>query len=61
MGAFGWLFSRGGLVLWAALMLTVVTGFSGLVYEVAWEKYLATLLVLPQYSMTLSECRINRH
>ena len=28
----------------AALLLTVLTGFSGLVYEVAWEKYLATLL-----------------
>jgi predicted membrane-bound spermidine synthase len=27
-----------------ALALTVLTGFSGLVYEVAWEKYLATLL-----------------
>ncbi|HEY5656288.1 MAG TPA: hypothetical protein VIY27_00720, partial [Myxococcota bacterium] len=27
-----------------ALLLTVVTGFSGLVYEVAWQKYLATLL-----------------
>ena len=28
----------------AALLLTVATGFSGLVYEVAWQKYLATLL-----------------
>jgi len=28
----------------AALALTVLTGFSGLVYEVTWEKYLATLL-----------------
>ncbi len=28
----------------AALALTVLTGFSGLVYEVAWQKYLATLL-----------------
>ncbi|HUO63466.1 MAG TPA: fused MFS/spermidine synthase [Terriglobales bacterium] len=28
----------------AALLLTVLTGFSGLVYEVAWQKYLATLL-----------------
>src|SRR3990172_308 len=28
----------------AALMLTVLTGFSGLVYEVAWQKYLATVL-----------------
>ncbi len=27
-----------------ALLLTVMTGFSGLVYEVAWQKYLATLL-----------------
>src|SRR5258705_8004810 len=27
-----------------ALGLTCVTGFSGLVYEVAWQKYLATLL-----------------
>ena len=27
-----------------ALILTVLTGFSGLVYEVTWEKYLATLL-----------------
>ncbi len=28
----------------ASLVLTVVTGFTGLVYEVAWQKYLATLL-----------------
>jgi len=28
----------------AALILTVVTGFSGLVYEVTWQKYVATLL-----------------
>ena len=28
----------------AALLLTAVTGFSGLTYEVAWERYLATLL-----------------
>src|SRR5262245_45331798 len=28
----------------AALLLTVLTGSSGLVYEVAWQKYLATLL-----------------
>jgi spermidine synthase len=28
----------------AALLLTVATGFAGLVYEVAWQKYLATLL-----------------
>ncbi len=27
-----------------ALALTVLTGFSGLVYEVAWQKYVATLL-----------------
>src|SRR5262245_680103 len=27
-----------------ALLLTLLTGFSGLVYEVTWEKYLATLL-----------------
>jgi len=28
----------------AALLLTVLTGFTGLVYEVAWQRYLATLL-----------------
>src|SRR5215831_16510016 len=28
----------------ACLLLTVLTGASGLVYEVAWQKYLATLL-----------------
>ena len=28
----------------AALLLTVLTGFSGLVYQVAWQQYLATLL-----------------
>ena len=33
-----------GLVRATALGLTVLTGFSGLVYEVAWQKYLATLL-----------------
>jgi spermidine synthase len=27
-----------------ALLLTVLTGFAGLVYEVAWQRYLATLL-----------------
>ncbi len=27
-----------------ALLLTLLTGFSGLVYEVTWQKYLATLL-----------------
>jgi len=27
-----------------ALLLTAFTGFSGLVYEVTWQKYLATLL-----------------
>ena len=33
-----------GLVRATALLLTVLTGFSGLVYEVAWQRYLATLL-----------------
>ena len=33
-----------GLVRAIALVLTVLTGFSGLVYEVTWQKYLATLL-----------------
>ena len=28
----------------AALLLTVLTGFTALVYEVSWQKYLATLL-----------------
>ena len=32
------------MVRWIALLLTVLTGFSGLVYEVAWQKYVATLL-----------------
>ena len=27
-----------------ALLLTVLTGFAGLVYEVTWQKYLAALL-----------------
>ncbi len=27
-----------------ALLLTVLTGFTGLVYEVAWQRFLATLL-----------------
>ena len=27
-----------------ALLLTLLTGFTGLVYEVTWQKYLATLL-----------------
>ena len=27
-----------------ALLLTIPTGFTGLVYEVTWQKYLATLL-----------------
>ncbi len=27
-----------------ALLLTALTGFAGLVYEVAWQKYLAALL-----------------
>ena len=35
---------RTRVVLPAALVLTLLTGFSGLVYEVAWQKYLATLL-----------------
>ncbi len=35
---------RTRVVLPAALALTVLTGFSGLVYEVAWQKYLAMLL-----------------
>ena len=26
------------------LVLTIATGFTGLVYEVTWQKYLATLL-----------------
>ena len=33
-----------GLVRAIALLLTLLTGFSGLVYEVTWQKYLATLL-----------------
>jgi spermidine synthase len=33
-----------GVIRAAALLLTLVTGFAGLVYEVAWQKYLATLL-----------------
>ena len=32
------------VVLPAALFLTLLTGFAGLAYEVAWQKYLATLL-----------------
>jgi len=32
------------LTRFTALFLTVLTGFSGLVYEVAWQKYVATLL-----------------
>src|SRR5258705_8988162 len=32
------------MVRFAALVLTVLTGFSGLVYEVTWQRYLATLL-----------------
>src|SRR5262245_64481150 len=32
------------MIRFAALLLTVMTGFTGLVYEVAWQKYLATLL-----------------
>src|SRR5262245_28611365 len=33
-----------GMVRRVALWITATTGFSGLVYEVAWQKYLATLL-----------------
>jgi predicted membrane-bound spermidine synthase len=32
------------MIRFAALLLTVCTGFAGLVYEVAWQKYLAALL-----------------
>ena len=32
------------MLLLVALLLTVLTGFSALVYEIAWQKYLATLL-----------------
>ena len=32
------------MILLVALLLTLCTGFSGLVYEVTWQKYLATLL-----------------
>jgi predicted membrane-bound spermidine synthase len=32
------------LTRFTAIILTILTGFSGLVYEVAWQKYLATLL-----------------
>ncbi|TFG97953.1 MAG: hypothetical protein E4H11_01175 [Myxococcales bacterium] len=32
------------MIRFTALLLTVLTGFAGLVYEVAWQKYLATLL-----------------
>jgi predicted membrane-bound spermidine synthase len=32
------------LTRFTAIVLTILTGFSGLVYEVAWQKYLATLL-----------------
>lgn len=32
------------MLLPVALLLTVLTGFSALVYEIAWQKYLATLL-----------------
>jgi spermidine synthase len=35
---------RERIVLPVALILTVLTGFAGLVYEVTWQKYLATLL-----------------
>ena len=30
--------------IFVALLLTVLTGFTGLVYEVSWQKYLSTLL-----------------
>ena len=36
--------SSAQFVLPVALLLTIITGFSGLVYEVAWQKYAATLL-----------------
>ena len=32
------------MIRFIALVLTVITGFTGLVYEVAWQRYLATLL-----------------
>lgn len=32
------------MTIFVALALTVLTGFTGLVYEVSWQKYLATLL-----------------
>jgi predicted membrane-bound spermidine synthase len=32
------------LTRFTAIILTIITGFSGLVYEVTWQKYLATLL-----------------
>jgi len=35
---------RARIVLPVALAVTVMTGFAGLVYEVTWQKYLATLL-----------------
>jgi hypothetical protein len=35
---------RTRVVLPVALTLTVLTGFTGLAYEVAWQKYLAILL-----------------
>ncbi len=36
--------SRALMLLPVALLLTVLTGFAGLVYEVVWQKYLAVLL-----------------
>jgi spermidine synthase len=36
--------AAGAMIRAAALLLTALTGFSALVYEVAWQKYLATLL-----------------
>ena len=32
------------MIRFTALLLTVLTGFTGLVYEVTWQKYLATML-----------------
>ena len=32
------------MIRFIALLLTVLTGFTGLAYEVAWQRYLATLL-----------------
>ena len=32
------------MIRFTALLPTVLTGFTGLVYEVTWQKYLATML-----------------